>query len=105
VLPSRSVSPALKGLLRDPPPPPPSTPPLQRALYQQGKGRHKDVPLHPRLHLMVDRPHGQHILQVTETPLPIHELLVPGHGIEQTAVLLARGDDVASLQAFLLRPP
>ena len=52
---------------------------------------------------MINRTQSQHIFQMAKTPLDLHELLVPGHGFEQTNVFLARGNDVATFQALFLR--
>src|SRR5271165_5768098 len=57
--------------------------------------------LHSRLYLMIDRPHRQHVLELTEPPLDVAPVLVDRHHLEHAQTRLAGRNHIFTLDPLL----
>ena len=76
-------------------------PPAQKTLDQQCQRRDEDVGFHPRLDLMIDRPHCHDVLELPEPALDIGQVLVQRHGIKDAQPFLTRRDHIFSFDLLL----
>src|SRR5208337_1511122 len=68
--------------------------PLSGCERLQRQGGHKDMCLHSRLYLMIDRPHRQHVLELTKPPFDVAQVLVDRHYLEYAQTQLAGRDQI-----------
>ena len=76
-------------------------PAIQEPLHQERQGGHKDMCLHSRLYLMIDRPHRQHVLELTEPPFDVAQVLVDRHHLEHAQTRLAGRNHIFTLDPLL----
>ena len=74
---------------------------LQGAVQQEGQRGDEDVGLHPLVGLMVDGPHVDDVLEVSEAALDLAEFLVEAHDIDRRQAHPFALDDVLALAGEL----